>query len=753
MKAHVEDEEPPAWALALLKFSEDLVLESSLLEGGQEFVSANGRAAISTDDITCVPILDSIDERLPEDMYKDMKLAEEKLISTQSPPNVERNQPLEASPNRRAKKRRVEVHEKSFASHTATEPAITSSKQTTPSRPESLGVPPTLHNPVTVSPTIPTTDIYLKREWKRQWNLRSTAVHYPPRVQSRKQGKQILYFCQTCPRIHDNLAFNLALYLSKTLHLPLQVLAFLPRIVADAKSSSKSSDKQWRGHVFRRQAFSKFNTALAALKIPLVGLVVEDDQIVDALMQWEAFAEPHFIVTDDTHNMFHENIFKLKIQERGRGGGGNGNGMKCALFSMDSNCIYPPRLIKQVPPPRRAGAPSPDPGQADAMTFGEYRQSLLNAMHNNPNCRLFDPDWCTNRLFKSSLPGVEVQMPLYLVWDERVHGEAKPYVHDEIASQYDVIHWTSAMDVLVSAAGPKYLDGSEEMGLEYASILVRDLMSSGITNGLAALKFQDSTSALENMTAYVRMGSLSSRMVLRAFMNPKCLADALLDSRGRISDRVHHAHPVRPFPANVGDLIRHHLVERLEYRLYRVRYAFLKIPYVFESGMTQNKHAWVSIVSNQVRDNLLAHADDKVKHEYFPGDFEKGNTHDTFWNGCQQRLKRLGALHPAYQDHWSFRMLECRHSTAELSFDLALQLLRKYLFGGHCTDEVIAMVAELYHMNKTHVQLNGLNDLPVVGIVQSSRIDQVKKDLGISSFQQIIATGLKKKKKKQKDVA
>lgn len=99
MKALVEDEEPPAWALELLKFSEDLVLESSLLEGGEGLVSTNGRAAISTDNITCVPILDSIDERLPEDMYKDMKAAEEKLTMTRSPPKDKRGQPLEASPN------------------------------------------------------------------------------------------------------------------------------------------------------------------------------------------------------------------------------------------------------------------------------------------------------------------------------------------------------------------------------------------------------------------------------------------------------------------------------------------------------------------------------------------------------------------------------------------------------------------------------------------------------------------------------
>ena len=60
MKALVEDEEPPAWALELLKFSEDLVLESSLLEGGEGLVSTNGRAAISTDNITCVPIIGTL---------------------------------------------------------------------------------------------------------------------------------------------------------------------------------------------------------------------------------------------------------------------------------------------------------------------------------------------------------------------------------------------------------------------------------------------------------------------------------------------------------------------------------------------------------------------------------------------------------------------------------------------------------------------------------------------------------------------
>ena len=68
------------------------------------------------------------------------------------------------------------------------------------------------------------------------------ALHFPS-AKVKKKGEQILYFCQSCPRIHDNLALRLAIWMSFKLTLPLQVLCFLPKHIVNARDEKKQNVK------------------------------------------------------------------------------------------------------------------------------------------------------------------------------------------------------------------------------------------------------------------------------------------------------------------------------------------------------------------------------------------------------------------------------------------------------------------------------------------------------------------------------
>lgn len=719
--------EPPPWVLQLMKYSEDLVLKAALgdSESGVQWL-ANGRAAISQDGSTCVAVVDDVvDEVLPEALFEDVRAHMQPMPEAVVPPSPPKNHVSNSTEGSSAAKSSVYFKPQARTPSRALSFATPPSSPPAPSRP--AAAPSPVNNLIVRTPTIPL-NLYLKNKWKRQWNLRSLAVHYPPREVRRTEGRQILYFCQTCPRVHDNLALQLALWMSKSLNLPLQVLTFLPRLVAEARTARKSANEQWRSHCFRRKAFAKFHGLLATMKVPLVGLVVEDQDVPKVLLDWERVYEPHFIVTDDTHSTYRENAFKRYVQESKLA--------KCAIFSMDSTCIYPPRMMRRNQPPG-GGASS---GKAPPLSFGEYQAQLNGLLFRKEKgnvCNLFDNDWCSPRFDLASVPDPEVQQPLYLRSDG---GVGIAYVHDDIANVYDVIHWTSAMDLLQRAVEPLHLDGSEEQGLRCTEGMVRNLTPSGrrAQKELILRGTKLHASDLENVLAYVRMGSLSSRMVLRGVVYPAILQGALRDAKGHMmpigSTQRQGSPPSEITNSPAAMFIRHHLVERLEYRLYRVRAAF-SLPC---GGATQNAQAYRGLIPKWLQDNLRAHETDARKFDYFPGDYQKGNTHDRFWNGCQQRLKRLGALNIACEHHWTVRLLEWSTSEAEVSFDLGINFLRKYLFGGHITDEVIGIVGELYHMHTT--DRRALTDKKILGFVCPTNLDRVKQILGAEGFEMICSS-------------
>ena len=55
------------------------------------------------------------------------------------------------------------------------------------------------------------------------------------------------------------------------------------------------------------------------------------------------------------------------------------------------------------------------------------------------------------------------------------------------------------------------------------------------------------------------------------------------------------------------------------------------------------------------------------------------------------------------------------------SFDLMVQFLRTFLLGSHLNDEIFAICAEIFHMNKIHLNVNSASDLRLNKLVDQYR--------------------------------
>ena len=606
-----------------------------------------------------------------------------------------------------------------------------------------------------------------------------------------EKGKQILYLCQSCPRIHDNLALRLALWMAKKLSLPLQVLSFLPKDVVNARELKKAKRKTWRAHTFRRKAFAEFSVALQAYKIPLVGLTMHNSDNetgnnlntgyihAKMLSEWANVATPHFIVTDDTHCTYHNSEFKRYIVS-------HKESFSCPIFQMDNDSMYPPRLMKplQATDPRVAG--NSTARKSYVMPFNEYARVLSrHRSDRSGHINLFDKDLCPDRLKKSDVVDFKVQLPLYLVGNGGGDASAlstPPFVPDDIACTYDIINWVSTLDRLNRANDSPLWDGSELAGLGFVPRLIQSTMSSDSRGsqsyprrsipqkltGAFSMEFAD-VSLVESVLSYIRVGSLSTRMILRSFCNGQCVDDAIAGlSKASIKDyTLQSNNQVLPFRNPRFCELDKLIVAIREYRLYRVRMAYSCHSDKIGSNISDthtpepfsvNQLVWRQLVPQWCQDNLQSHAKDKIKlsnEECFPGQLEKRATIDRFWNGIQWRLKYKGVIHPTCINYWTYKIFRYRHSSPIASYDLMVQFLRSYLLGSYLADEVFAMCAEIFHMNLIHVDVTNASLLQRLHLVDSSRdgfvnertsIETIKKRLSRRAFDWIMDNGVRKSK-------
>ena len=782
----------PAWVKTLLNFAEELALNPHNLDDSKCPAGwlPNRRVGIDSKFKTCVRILDEKLETVPHWAIQEMNYFERQELKDEESP-LQRKAQKKIPSSKQAvnpgnkRKQQVVQNESNKRSRMLTT-NMNESADLKPQRRQQL------NHATIIPPTIPSSgDMYIKSQWKRQWNFRSVALHFPS-AKTRKKGQQVLYLCQSCPRIHDNLALRLALWMAKKLSLPLQVLSFLPKDVVSARELKKAKRKTWRAHTFRRKAFAEFSVALQAYKIPLVGLTIRNGDHENAsnlntgyvhakmLAEWANVATPHFIVTDDTHCAYHNSEFKRYIV-------GHKETFTCPIFQMDNDSMYPPRLMKPLKATDSRITTNPAARKSYVMPFHEYARVLSrHRSDRSGHINLFDKELCPDRLKRDEIVDLNVQLPLYLVGNGGGDSSAlstPPFVPDDIACTYDIINWVTTLDRLNRANDSPLWDGSELAGLGYVPRLIQSTMSSGnrggsqsytrtsvpqkLTGGFS-MEFAD-VSLVESVLSYIRIGSLSTRMILRSFCNGQCVDDAVAGiSKVSMKDyTLQSNNQVLPFRNPKFCELDKLIVTIREYRLYRVRMAYSchsdKIGSEISDTHTSepfsiNQLVWKKLVPQWCQENLQSHAKDKARsssEECFPGQLEKRATIDRFWNGLQWRLKYKGVIHPACVNYWTYKIFRYRHSSPIASYDLMVQFLRSYLLGGYLTDEVFAMCAEIFHMNLTHVDVTDASLLQRLRLVDSSRdgfvnertsIETIKKRLSRRAFDWIMDNGVRKSK-------
>ncbi|MBD3366872.1 MAG: deoxyribodipyrimidine photolyase [Candidatus Eisenbacteria bacterium] len=78
---------------------------------------------------------------------------------------------------------------------------------------------------------------------------------------------------------------------------------------------------------------------------------------------------------------------------------------------------------------------------------------------------------------------------------------------------------------------------------------------------------------------------------------------------------------------------------------------------------------------------LAAHAGDERDTVYSERDFERGETHDTYWNAAQREMLATGKMHPYMRMYWGKKIIEWTRSP-ERAFEIAVMLNNRYELDG-----------------------------------------------------------------------
>ena len=81
------------------------------------------------------------------------------------------------------------------------------------------------------------------------------------------------------------------------------------------------------------------------------------------------------------------------------------------------------------------------------------------------------------------------------------------------------------------------------------------------------------------------------------------------------------------------------------------------------------------------RETLEEHADDTRDYAYTPGQMERAETHDPYWNAAQRQLLATGKMHSYMRMYWGKKILEWSSTPGE-AFRTALELNNRYELDG-----------------------------------------------------------------------
>ncbi len=78
---------------------------------------------------------------------------------------------------------------------------------------------------------------------------------------------------------------------------------------------------------------------------------------------------------------------------------------------------------------------------------------------------------------------------------------------------------------------------------------------------------------------------------------------------------------------------------------------------------------------------LSEHAEDTREYMYSPGEFERAETHDPYWNAAQMEMVLTGKMHGYMRMYWGKKILEWTEHPGR-AYDIALYLNNKYELDG-----------------------------------------------------------------------
>lgn len=95
----------------------------------------------------------------------------------------------------------------------------------------------------------------------------------------------------------------------------------------------------------------------------------------------------------------------------------------------------------------------------------------------------------------------------------------------------------------------------------------------------------------------------------------------------------------------------------------------------------KNYDKWSGITYKWAYKTLEDHLKDKREYIYNKKEFEECETHDIYWNACQNQMKLTGFMDSYMRMYWCKKILEWSE-TPEKAYEIAISLNNKYLYDG-----------------------------------------------------------------------
>eukprot|EP00698_Gefionella_okellyi_P005532 TRINITY_DN15044_c0_g1_i1.p1 TRINITY_DN15044_c0_g1~~TRINITY_DN15044_c0_g1_i1.p1 ORF type:complete len:740 (+),score=152.48 TRINITY_DN15044_c0_g1_i1:1075-3294(+) len=531
-----------------------------------------------------------------------------------------------------------------------------------------------------IPPTIPEKQPYILPDWPPVVKKRSFAYRVPG-PQHRITGHCILYWVTATPRVRDNWALALAVYLSRKLSLPLVAMAVLPPVPSAC-----------RAQLCHASALAELHHRLADLNVPLIGLALssasEEVNLLDYDM-WKAHSgaltaavnefnnalQPHMIVTDESYHLSFIEWMKQYAKD-----------LPCSLHSVDSNHLLP---VRYATPPE------------DVAPLSAYRNAVRDALVGTIGSLMwvnFAEDTC---------PRPELQTPVRAALKEVLRStehyslvdwsSVRASVHAQLTKLLSVLPQDTLMSE-TSSASQTAVDTSLHNGgvlsdSEMQDTEDLDVVEPRVKRGRNTAVELDSmpsfdAGAVRNDHRHVKWGSgfgESSALdaltrYFRDYIEPNFERDAL------------HAEglPALMLHVSVGTISAVHVLQAMlnrmpsptpsarqaavEWLCWR-RECYVHWTYTHGEMSAEKVPLWA-------QEKLFASSQAQALTQCSLDRIEQACTDDLLFNQVQTQLVDLGWLHPQAIGYWAKRILAWMGDLPQ-AFEYSLALLQRYaILGG-----------------------------------------------------------------------